>query len=78
MPAHGDLRGAFRQQVRAADLLPEDAEAQRDAAVFLLRAGQFEDAETRVRQALSLDPTDIDAQIILGNALAGLRDRFLP
>ena len=70
----GNLEGAYRQQVRAADLLPEDVDAQIKTASILLAAGQFEDAETRVRRALVIEPENIDAQLILGNALAGLKD----
>ena len=70
----GNPAAAFRQQIRAADLLPENVDAQLTAAAMLLAAEQFEDAETRARGALDLDPDNIDAQIVLGNALAGLRD----
>jgi tetratricopeptide (TPR) repeat protein len=34
----------------------------------------FEDAKARADKALALDPTSIDAQILRGNALAGLKD----
>ena len=70
----GNLESALGQQIRAADLLPDDAEAQTDAAALLLATRRFEDAETRVRRALAIDPSNVAARIILGNALAGLRD----
>lgn len=87
-PARGDVRlkladlyaaqqqtaKAMGEYVRAADLLPNDRRAQRQAGLLLLTAGQFEDAKTRAEKALALDPRDVDAQILLGNALAGLRD----
>jgi len=72
--AVGNLRGAYQERIRAADLLPGDSEAQTDAAVMLLQAGEFEDAETRARRALDADPQNIDAQIVLGSALVRLDD----
>ena len=54
--------------------MPQDFEAQLAAASMLLAAGQFRDAETRVKQGLLLEPENVDAHIVLGNALAGLRD----
>jgi tetratricopeptide (TPR) repeat protein len=41
---------------------------------MLLLAGRFEDAKARARRALENDPANIKAQILLGNALAGLKD----
>src|SRR5690606_23821655 len=40
----GDLQGAYREYVRAADLMPDNVEAQVKAASFLLLTRQFEDA----------------------------------
>ena len=70
----GDLVRAAREYIRAADLLPKDAEAQLKAGRFLLLSRQFEDAKTRAQNALALDRRNIAAQILLGNALAGLKD----
>jgi cellulose synthase operon protein C len=39
-----------------------------------LIARQFEDAAARARRAVSLAPRNVDAQIVLANALAGLQD----
>jgi len=72
--ANGDPENAFRQYVRAADLLPDDNAVQVTAATYLLVASQFEDARTRAERLLAKDPANIDALIILGNALAHLRD----
>jgi len=69
---HGDATNAFREYVRAADLLPDSVDAQVKAATMLLLARQFEDARTRAQKALAKDPKNVEAQIILGNALAGL------
>lgn len=72
--ALGQLPQAFREYVRAADLLPDNAEVQVRAGTFLLLGGQFEEAKARAQQALEVDPRNADAQIILGNATAGLKD----
>ena len=65
---------AYREFVRAADLLPQDSRAQLQAARYLLLVGQFDDARTRAARLLEIDPKNIDAHIIMANALAGLRD----
>ncbi len=72
--ANGDSEHAYRQYIRAADLMPDRSDVQLTASTYLLLAGQFEDAKTRVQQLLAKEPRNIDAQILLGNALAGLRD----
>ena len=70
----GNTEQAFRQFVRAADVMPTNDEAQIRAASFLLLAGQFEDARTRITPVVERNPGNVNAQIILGNALAGLKD----
>src|SRR4051812_48677212 len=70
----GELQGAFREYVRAADLLPTNLAAQVNAATFLLAAQQFDDARARAEKALAIDKKNVTAQIILGNSLAGLKD----
>ena len=60
--------------VRAADLLPKDLQAQLKAGQFLLFSQQFEDAKTRAHNALALDRKSVDAQLLLANSLAGLKD----
>ena len=65
---------AFQEYVRAADLLPDNMDAQVQSVKFLLVAGRFEDAKTRIEKVLSRDRTNVTAQILLGNALAGLQD----
>jgi tetratricopeptide (TPR) repeat protein len=69
-----DPRNAMREYVRAADLLPENAEAQRMAARVLLLARSYEDARVRAERAIALDPKNVEAQLLRGNALAGLKD----
>jgi putative PEP-CTERM system TPR-repeat lipoprotein len=70
----GNPAAAFREFIRAADLLPENNDAQVQAASYLMLAGQFEDAKTRVLRVLDKDPKNVRAQVLYGNALAGLRD----
>ena len=50
------------------------ADAQLKAGAFLLMAGRFEDAKGRAELLLQSHPTNADGQILLGNALAGLKD----
>jgi tetratricopeptide (TPR) repeat protein len=66
--------GAYREYVRAADLLPKDVPAQIKAGNLLLLGGAFEDAQSRARQALEVEPSNTDALILLANAKAGLKD----
>jgi tetratricopeptide (TPR) repeat protein len=72
--AAGEPESAQRQYVRAADLLPDDDTAQIKAARYLSFLGQHTDAKTRAERVLARSPKNIEAQIALGNALAGLRD----
>jgi tetratricopeptide (TPR) repeat protein len=44
------------------------------AGNLLLAAGQFDDAKVRAEKALAIAGKDVDAQILLANSLAGLRD----
>ncbi len=72
--ANGEPELAYKQYLRAADLMPDNAAAQLKAAAYLLLAGQYEDAKTRAQRLLEKDPGNVDALIALGNALAGLRE----
>jgi tetratricopeptide (TPR) repeat protein len=72
--AAGNPAGAFREYVRAADLLPQNNDAQIKAATFLIMGGQFDDARTRILPVVERDPTNVEAQLLFGNALAGLKD----
>jgi len=72
--ANSDPENAFRQYVRAADLMPDDPPAQIRASAYLLLAGQFEDARTRAERLLARDPKNVEAVVVRANALAGLRN----
>ena len=65
---------ALREYVRAADLLPGDADVQIRAGRLLMMAGLFRDARARAEQALKVDSKNAEAHILLGNVLAGLKD----
>jgi tetratricopeptide (TPR) repeat protein len=69
-----DPAGAFSEYVRAADLLPDDVDVQLKTAGLLQLAGRFEDAKARAEQALKKAPGNIDAQLLVGSALLGLKD----
>src|SRR4030095_4505338 len=68
-----DVQGAYREYARAADLLPNDIEAQMWAGEMNLVAGRFDDARTLGEKALSLNPKSVRAQLIKANAMAGLK-----
>lgn len=70
----GDGINALREYVRAADLLPENIEAQKRAGTFMLLAGQFQDAQGLADRMLARDPKSVEAHILKANALAGLKD----
>ena len=70
----GEIVPAFGEYVRAADLLPKDAKLQVKAGTLLLMAGRDEDAKVRAQRALDLEPKNVDAQLLLGNASVGLKD----
>jgi tetratricopeptide (TPR) repeat protein len=67
-------RLAYREYVRAADLLPDDAEVQLKAGTLLLLAGQYEDAKTRAEKVIAKDDKNVSAQVLRANAMAGLKD----
>lgn len=67
-----DQSNAYREYVRAADLLPGADAVQIKAGHFLLLAGRFEDANARATAVLSRHDS-IDARILRARALAGLK-----
>jgi len=70
----GDGPNALREYVRAAELLPDDQDAQLKAAKFMLLAGQYQDAKAVGEKLLAKSPGNVEAQILIANALAGLKD----
>lgn len=69
-----DPAGAYREYIRAADLMPTNVESQLKAGQMLLLARQFEEAKGRADRILANDPKNLQAQILRGTALAGLKD----
>lgn len=69
-----EIPQAFREYIRAADLLQKDAAVQIKAGTYLLIAGRNEDAKVRAERALAIEPKNVEAQLLLGNASAGLKD----
>jgi tetratricopeptide (TPR) repeat protein len=69
-----DGSAALKEAVTAADLLPNDAAAQIRAGNLLLMARSFQDAKGRGEMALALDAKNVEALVLVGNALAGLKD----
>ena len=72
--AVGDFANGLREYVRAADLRPDDLDLQVKTGNLLLVARQSDDAKARAEKVLAKDPGYVDAQILLANALAGLKD----
>ena len=69
-----DRARALREYIVTADLLPGSSEAQLKAGELLLLANRFEDAKARADAVLEKERTNVHAQILRGNALAGLKD----
>jgi len=69
-----DSQHALQEYVRAADLLPDDLDVQLTAGRLLHLAGQFEEAKSRARMVLQKDPRNVEAVILLGSTLLGMKD----
>lgn len=65
---------AYPEYVRAADLLPDDPKVQLTAGQYLLLATRYEDARSRARKVIEREPKNVAGHVLLGNALAGLKD----
>src|ERR1700730_180763 len=63
--ALGNTRAAFPEYVRAADLLPDDNEAQLKAGILLVNGGFFADAKNRARAVLKRDRNNVGALVLL-------------
>jgi tetratricopeptide (TPR) repeat protein len=70
----GDGSKALEEYVRAADLLPEDSGVHLKASGILLLARRFDDAKALAEKVLAREPQSLEAQILLANALAGLKE----
>lgn len=72
--ATNDLRAAYAEYIRAADLMPGDMDVQVKAGNMLLLGKRFQEAKERARAVLRADPNNFAGLVLLGNALAGLKD----
>jgi len=72
--ANNDVINALPEYVRAADRLTDNHQLQLKAGNLLLLAGRWQDAKNRARTVLRTDPKSVPALVLLGNALAGLRN----
>lgn len=70
----GDHGRAVDQLVRAADLLPQNADVQLDAAKALLAVGRYEDARSRAEAVITADPRNAQAHTLRATATAGMDD----
>jgi len=70
----GKPNDAAGEYIRAADLTPDDDSLQIKAGTFLLLANRADDAKLRAEKVLTRAPRNVDAQLLLANAQAGLRD----
>jgi tetratricopeptide (TPR) repeat protein len=69
-----NLEAAFPEYVRAADALPDRRDVQLKAIDVLVLLGRFEEAKGRANALLKKDPNDVDALVMLANAMSALKD----
>src|SRR6266513_6340438 len=70
----GDVQNAYREYIRAADAMPDDADAQLKGGAMLLLGNRIAEAKARAEGILRREPRNPGALMLLGNALAGLND----
>jgi tetratricopeptide (TPR) repeat protein len=70
----GNRARAAAEYIRASDLLPENNEVQLTAGEYLLLANRLDEAKQKAVVVLEDDPRNIRAQVLLGNALAGISE----
>jgi putative PEP-CTERM system TPR-repeat lipoprotein len=70
----GDAQNAFNEFVRAADLLPDREDVQLKVGQYLLVAREFGRAKGIAENLLQKNIKSVPAQVLLANALAGLKD----
>ena len=70
----GDVEKAYGEYARAADLMPDNIDAQLKTGFALLLSGQFEDARTRARKVVEKDEKNVKGQVLMAQASAGLKE----
>jgi tetratricopeptide (TPR) repeat protein len=68
-----DYRGAAQAYMQAADLLPNQLEAQLTGASMFLLNRRFEEARVSAERALAIDGRSVRAQVLHAHALGGLK-----
>jgi len=69
----GDLAKGAQEYIRAADAL-SNPDVQLKTGTLLLMIGRFDDAKVRAEKVLTANPKNVEAQVLLANSLAGLRN----
>ena len=70
----GSAPDALGEYIRAADLLPNDVAVQLKTGTYLLGARRGDDALARADAVIKLEPGNVEAHVLRGNALGGLND----
>jgi tetratricopeptide (TPR) repeat protein len=70
----GNMNAAGLEYIRAADALPDDRAAQIKATQLLLFGRRFQDAQARAAALVAKNPRDVEAILLLANAMASMRD----
>jgi len=70
----GEGSNAAHEYILAADLMPDDPDAQVQAGLFLLAGGDIQSAKARAQKALAKNPRHVEAQLLLAQAMAGMKD----
>jgi len=70
----GDAKNAAHESILAADLMPNEPDAQVRAGVFYLAGGDFQSAKGQAQKALVTNPRHVEAQLLLAQAIAGMKD----
>ena len=65
----GDVRAALEKYRAAVELLPEHAGIRVNFAVALLKVGNWQEGIAQMREAQKRDPTNVDIQKALADAL---------
>ncbi len=72
--SRGEVLEAARAAVTAAELLPDAPDAQIEAGGAMLLLGKFGEAKKYANAVLAKDADNVRARVLLGNAIAGLKD----
>src|SRR5579862_4767795 len=71
--ANNDPTGAAAEYLKAAELMPEDTEAQLKRMKMLLLAKRLDEVREESEKLLEKDPKNVAAHLLHANAMAGLK-----